>query len=565
MRVRAVAAALLTAVTTVGAVAVSSSPASASVSVCSAGPGSMVMTYVGKCTRWAVPFPSEVSTLPVGESVGSDVKPARVLADGESVDPIGNPVKHAVYVVLPSGSTSIIRPIFPYDVPAGQTDSDCLEAPGVVVTAVHGVCARYLVPEPHTAVNVRAAAPVGAVRAAKLAQGAAVPAPAVRQQVWVHTDEGVKTVYTPAAAPTCAGQQNVAAVNATWDDTCKRYFIPYPHTRSVALSDLPAGVSLAREVPEGQSLPGPGVVMARNAVAVPMSGGVTYTIYTPTADLSAQVGIAGPETTTAGVSGTTLTVQDSSTAVTDSWSWEADAPCLPVSTTERSVAVQCPSDVTGPVSVTVTAGTVDGERITATRQLIVQQATPMVTLKVTPASGGRYTFKAATTVQGKPYRAVIGVQASVSDGPWRTVRTPEDVLSGVVSMSHRPTAVTRYRAVIRVGASVVTSAPVTVTVGRRESRIQVSAPATVKRDRSVTGTAVLTFDGKPAAGQKLVLTIMMPGAKAVTRTAKTDGKGKIAFTVRAGSRTGPGYLSVRYAGSASAWVAEDNVMIGVAR
>ena len=89
-------------------------------------------------------------------------------------------------------------------------------------------------------------------------------------------------------------------------------------------------------------------------------------------------------------------------------------------------------------------------------------------------------------------------------------------------------------------------------VAKRASKLVGLSSVKVRRSKRFTDTVRLTIGGKAAPRRTVTVTVDLPGARAVTRTVRTDGKGRLRVTGRAGRATGKGVLKVTYRGSSTA-------------
>jgi hypothetical protein len=88
-------------------------------------------------------------------------------------------------------------------------------------------------------------------------------------------------------------------------------------------------------------------------------------------------------------------------------------------------------------------------------------------------------------------------------------------------------------------------------VAKRASKLVGLASVRVRRSKRFTDTVRLTVGGKAAPRRTVRVTVDLPGARAVSRTVRTDGRGRLRVTGRAGRATGKGVLKVTYRGSST--------------
>jgi hypothetical protein len=88
-------------------------------------------------------------------------------------------------------------------------------------------------------------------------------------------------------------------------------------------------------------------------------------------------------------------------------------------------------------------------------------------------------------------------------------------------------------------------------VAKRTSKLVGLSSVKVRRGKRFTDTVRLTVGGKAAPRRTVRVTVDLPGARAVTRTVRTDTKGRVRVTGRAGRTTGRGVLKVTFRGSSS--------------
>src|SRR4051794_1325430 len=102
-----------------------------------------------------------------------------------------------------------------------------------------------------------------------------------------------------------------------------------------------------------------------------------------------------------------------------------------------------------------------------------------------------------------------------------------------------------------VASPVATPAPNPKPIAKQASKLVGLSSVKVRRGKRFTDTVRLTVGGKAASRRTVRVTVDLPGARAVTRTVRTDTKGRVRVTGRAGRTTGRGVLKVTFRGSSS--------------
>ncbi|GAA1793447.1 hypothetical protein GCM10009682_14140 [Luedemannella flava] len=265
-----------------------------------------------------------------------------------------------------------------------------------------------------------------------------------------------------------------------------------------------------------------------------------------------RVTIAGGGPATAGKGGVTLTAVDASSTPAVSWAWSANRNCLPGARDARTVAVQCLGDVTGPVTVTLTAASEDGQHTveTTTVEVAAPTVAPTVTLTgpATPVKAGTPTgLTVGANLAGAGFRATVTLQSSTNGTTWTPVGAAATTsAAGALTLTVTPTVSTRYRVLVATAAGPVASAPVTVVV---PVATRTTLTATPGNPAVLRARVVDAKTGGPVAGARVTVTVKRYGATQWTTigTYTTDAQG--VATVRY-STDRAGYYQATYAGSA---------------
>jgi hypothetical protein len=243
--------------------------------------------------------------------------------------------------------------------------------------------------------------------------------------------------------------------------------------------------------------------------------------------------IALPETGTSGLALTASALRSGSFSGFPTWT--AGSGCLVGDPHEETVTVHCPVHVTGPVSVTLTATTGQGEQLVASRT--VTMSPPYSLTRLTASRDRAYVGDpvrlAGMVTQGEtgaPLRARLRIEASTDRGAtWATVLTDRTELDGAVSTTLRPARTTDYRLVVA-GAPAstyrvsVARRPTAVTAALSRNPLRLSA-----RLLDVTTSTVLVR--KPVTVQ-----VRWAGTRRWVRftALRTDSRGRVTVRPRSG-------------------------------